>query len=150
MILDDQVRPELVRQTGLPTLKVVCSGTPPPNPAELLGSARMLRIVHELSTMADIVVLDTPPVNPVTDAALLAARFNCTILVIEAGRTSRAAVQRAAATVQKVGGTIVGTVLNKARMAHEAYYEYDDDLADGTSRPFEAAAAPSPSAERVA
>jgi non-specific protein-tyrosine kinase len=138
MILDDQVRPELIHDTVLPTLKVVCCGTPPPNPSELLGSGRMLRITHELSGLADILVFDTPPVNAVTDAVVLAARFDATILVIEAGRTSRAAVQRAQQMIQKVGGTIVGVVLNKARTTGDVHeYGYATPPADSKNRPAE-------------
>ncbi len=135
MILDDQVSPELIHETELPNLRVICCGTPPPNPSELLGSGRMLRITHELCGMADILVFDTPPVNAVTDAVVLAARFDATILVIETGRTSRAAVQRAQQTIQKVGGTIVGAVLNKARPTGNVYdYDYATRPADRKNR----------------
>jgi capsular exopolysaccharide synthesis family protein len=145
MILDDQVRPELIHDTALPTLRVICCGTPPPNPSELLGSGRMLRITHELSGLADILVFDTPPVNAVTDAVVLAARFDATILVIEAGRTSRAAVQRAQQTIHKVGGTIVGVVLNKARTTGDVHeYGYAPPPADAKNRAGEPAAAEKP------
>jgi len=145
MILDDQVRPELIHETAVPTLRVICCGTPPPNPSELLGSGRMLRITHELSGIADILVFDTPPVNAVTDAVVLAARFDATILVIETGRTSRASVQRAQETIQKVGGTIVGVVLNKARPTGDVYaYDYATRPADLRNRPGEPAPAEAP------
>jgi capsular exopolysaccharide synthesis family protein len=133
MILDDRVYPEFVHQTALPNLKVICGGTPPPNPSELLGSKRLLRIVHDLATEADILVFDTPPINAVTDAALLAARFDATILVIEAGRTSRAAVQRAKDTIQAVGGSLAGAVLNKVKLPQETYY-YDYESVGAKSR----------------
>jgi Mrp family chromosome partitioning ATPase len=105
----------------------------------------MLRITHELSGLADILVFDTPPVNAVTDAVVLAARFDATILVIEAGRTSRAAVQRAQQTIQKVGGTIVGVVLNKARTTGDVHeYGYAPPPADAKNRAGEPAAAEKP------
>jgi capsular exopolysaccharide synthesis family protein len=121
MILDDRVYPEFVHQTALPNLKVIYGGTPPPNPSELLGSKRLLRIVHELATESDILVFDTPPINAVTDAALLAARFDATILVIEAGRTSRAAVQRAKDTIQAVGGSLAGADRANASQCRRAF-----------------------------
>ncbi len=124
MILDDRVHPEFIHQTELPTLQLICSGNLPPNPSELLGSQRMLRLIHELSTEADVLVFDTPPLNAVTDAALLAARLDATVLIVEAGRTPRPVVQRAKETIEKVGGSLVGVVLNKVKYGKELYY-YD-------------------------
>jgi non-specific protein-tyrosine kinase len=125
MILDNVIDPADILDTQLPTLKVILSGTQPPNPSELLGSQRMLRIVHELCAKADVVVFDTPPLNAVTDAALLAARLDATILVIEAGRTHRSAVLLAKEAIEKVGGSLAGVVLNKTRwLAQRNYYGY--------------------------
>jgi non-specific protein-tyrosine kinase len=150
MILDGQVHPEFIQETALPTLKVICSGTPPPNPSELLGSRRMLQIVQQLSARTDILVFDTPPVNVVTDAALLAARFDATILVVEQGRTNRTAVQRARASIERVGGTIVGAVLNKARLTGTAYYYYEYRAAKGQEPTAERAAAGTPQTDQAA
>ncbi len=139
MILGDTVDGEFVRETELPTLKVIFSGTPPPNPSELLGSQRMLRIVHELSLKADVIVFDTPPLNAVTDAVLLAARLDATILVVEAGHTPRVAILRAKEAIEKVGASVAGVVLNKTRWRGERYY-YGYHLA-GKAYPVNAAIA---------
>lgn len=125
MILAGEVLPELVRSTDVPGLRFVCSGTPPPNPSELLGSERMMRITESLLESSDILVFDTPPLNAVTDAAPLASRADATILVVEAGRTTRQMAAKAKDAVERVGGKIAGVVLNKVKARSDAvYYGY--------------------------
>ncbi len=101
-------------------LRIVTSGTPPPNPAELLASPRMREIFAQLVKSADVVVIDSPPVNVVTDAAILAGHVDGTLLVIDAGRTSRKAVRQSCEALTKVGTRLVGSAVNRARTVRAA------------------------------
>lgn len=134
MILAGEIQPDLIRTTELSGLRFVCSGTPPPNPSELLGSDRMVRITEDLVRSCDIVVFDTPPLNAVTDAAPLASRADATILVIEAGRTTRQTAAKAKDALDRVGAKIAGVVLNKVKSEGETYY-YGYHAADQQEAP---------------
>ena len=105
-------------------LRLLPSGVLPPNPSELLTSARMQRLVAQLREMADYVIFDTPPVLAVTDAIVLAARMDGTILVTLAGRTRSEALRMAAQTLKQANARLFGVVLNKAkiRSGDDDYY----------------------------
>jgi non-specific protein-tyrosine kinase len=78
-----------LQDTGVDNLQLLTSGPPPPNPADLVGSARMETIIEALKKKADFVLFDAPPVTAVTDAALLASKLDGTLLVLRAGGTRR-------------------------------------------------------------
>ena len=103
------------------------SGVLPPNPSELLTSARMLRVIDALRKMADYVIFDTPPVLAVTDAIVLAARTDGTILVAQAHRTRTESLREAAELIQQANGRVAGVVLNRVKKSREAYYYYRDE-----------------------
>jgi capsular exopolysaccharide synthesis family protein len=84
-----------LKDVGIPNLQVITSGPLPPNPAELLGSQRMLDVIEALKSRADIVLFDAPPVIAVTDAAVLGTRVDGVLLVINAGHTRREHAKRA-------------------------------------------------------
>ncbi|PRY63206.1 capsular exopolysaccharide synthesis family protein [Knoellia remsis] len=92
---------------------VIAGGQVPPNPSELLGSARMRQLLQEL-TRDHFVILDAPPLLPVTDAALLSGAADGTILVFAVGKTHKDQVEACAKMIQQVGGRILGIVLNMA------------------------------------
>lgn len=113
LVRNDSVQIEDVAQaTEAPNLMVITTGTMPANPAELLGSRRMQAIVERLKGSADIVIFDTPPVTAVTDAALMAAKAEATIVVIQSHRSSRRVVAQGLEALTKVNARIVGAVLN--------------------------------------
>jgi capsular exopolysaccharide synthesis family protein len=97
------------------TLKVITSGPLPPNPAELLGSHRMRDLLGVLRADADMVIVDSPPLQVVTDAAVVAAQVDGTLLVIDSDRTSRSAVRDAWESLQLVDARLLGAVLNRAQ-----------------------------------
>lgn len=78
---------DAIRRTRIPNLSIIVAGPTPPNPSELLGSERMADLINTVSDMVDIVILDTPPALPVTDAAVLAPHTDGVILVVRAGQT---------------------------------------------------------------
>ena len=101
-----------LQATAVPGLSVLTSGPTPPNPAELLGSARMDSILEELMRRADIVLLDSPPVVAVTDAAVLSAKVDGCLLVVGAGIAKRDQVKKARAALEAVHANVIGVVVN--------------------------------------
>ena len=108
----------------IPGLYVLPSGRIPPNPSEMLGSEAMKSIISLLSTDY-IVVIDAPPLLPVTDAAVLSTRVDGVVLVATAGRTRREDVSAARDMIDQVNGRLLGTVLNMVPPRDTANgYEY--------------------------
>lgn len=129
MVRSDEIRFEQVaNQTEVPGLLIVTSGTPPANPAELLGSQRMQRVLQRLQESAEIVVIDTAPVGAVTDAAVLAAEADATIFLIQARRTSERVATRGREALEKVHAHVIGVVLNDVHVRSgdaTTYYSSD-------------------------
>ena len=94
------------------SLAVLTSGRVPPNPAELLQSQSTIDLLAHLRELADVVVIDAPPLLPVTDAALLTQHADGALVVIRHGKTKRDELTRAVASLERVGGRVLGTVLN--------------------------------------
>ncbi len=113
-----------LQATSVPNLRVMTSGPLPPNPADLLASARMKALLEQVAADADLVLLDAPPVITVTDAALLAAKVDGVLLVISAGHTKRDHAQRAKDLLAKVNARLVGAVLTNAAVDASAYGVY--------------------------
>jgi len=106
---------------------MIASGPTPPNPAELLSSERMKRLLAQLSERYDHIVIDSPPLGSVTDGVILSTMVNGVILVVHGGKNSRQAVQRACHELSAVGARIFGIVLNNVdlrREGHDDYYYY--------------------------
>jgi non-specific protein-tyrosine kinase len=94
-------------------LRILPSGPIPPNPSELLGSVRMTELVERLKQDADIVVIDSPPLLPVTDAAILSRASDGAILVVRHGQTRREQLVRATDQLRAVEARLLGSVLNR-------------------------------------
>jgi len=97
---------------GQDRLLVLASGPLPPNPAELLSSSRTADLLRNLASQADIVLIDSPPVLPVTDALILSQRVDTTVIVSSVGMTTRKAAARAVEMLHQVNAPLVGAVLN--------------------------------------
>ena len=106
----------------VPTLWVLPAGPTPPNPAQLLSSAAMESLLRDLRKRFKFVVIDSPPVLPVTDAMILSTLVDGVIFVVESGATVRGAVTRARKILHNVGANVLGIVLNKVDMRHAGYY----------------------------
>jgi Mrp family chromosome partitioning ATPase len=110
--------------TDVPNLSLLTAGVIPPNPAELLASKQVPGVLTQLAEGHDLVVIDTPPVDAVTDALGLAAVADATIIVIKAGGSVRRA-QTTIDALRLVGANVVGVVINRAKdKAGEGYYYY--------------------------
>jgi receptor protein-tyrosine kinase len=110
---------------GVPNLWLLTSGPTPPNPSELLGSGRMRELMAKLRNYFTYMVVDTPPVNAVTDASILAAAANGTLLVVEHGRTTFPNLNHAKQMLDRVGARTLGVVMNKVRPSAGSYaYAY--------------------------
>jgi capsular exopolysaccharide synthesis family protein len=104
------------------TLDFLASGIRPPNPAELLSSAAMDRFVAEVKERYDTVVFDAPPLNLVTDAALIGTRADGLVLVARAGVTQEESLAFAIDQIGRVRAPLLGTVLNGVDQRRQAYY----------------------------
>ena len=129
------------QDTGVENLRVIASGTSPPNPADLLGSGQMKQFIQTLREEADVILFDTPPALAVTDAAVLAAQVDGIVLVVNAGQTRRTMLKRAVEELQRSGTPVLGVVINRmtARTGGSYYYDYyrryyasDDGESDDT------------------
>jgi non-specific protein-tyrosine kinase len=105
-------------------LAVLQAGELPPNPAEILGSQRMRDLLGELTQQVDVVLVDSSPVLPVTDAAVLAQGVDGVLLVVDAGETRRGAARRAVESLRQVGGNLIGVILNAVPTHRGGYYYY--------------------------
>jgi capsular exopolysaccharide synthesis family protein len=130
---------DVTQPWGPAGLDVLASGFVPPNPSELLGSAHMGDLLRELAEKYDTVLIDAPPLLPVTDAAVLAGRADGALLIVRRGKTSQSQVRTAAQALDAVDARLLGTVLNmvptKGRSGYYYYhYGYGQRSASGTRR----------------
>ena len=105
-------------------LILLTSGKIPPNPSEMLSSKAMKSLLEGLKEKFDYVILDTPPVQAVTDSQILSTKADGTILVVRSENTKRDAVHSAINLLKKVNANIIGTVLNGVDVSRNKYYYY--------------------------
>lgn len=97
-------------------LSIICTGTIPPNPSELLSSARMRKFVMESYNHYDYVIIDTPPINTVADAQIVATFVDGIVLIAKAGSTMSDELGAAIESIEQAGGNLCGVVLNNLNM----------------------------------
>ena len=115
---------DMLVDTSVDTLRILTTGTSPPNPSEVLGSTAMDRIIEQLSNLTDVIIFDTPPLAAVTDATVLAALVDGVVLVVEERRTPIQSIKRSIETLAGVGVEPMGVVLNKSNSADQEVYPY--------------------------
>lgn len=108
-------------------LTILTAGKIPPNPSEMLGSKAMSNLIEELKKDFDYIILDTPPVQAVTDSQILSTKADGTILVVRAERTKKDSVQNSINLLKKVNANIIGTVLNGVDNNRNKYFYYYGD-----------------------
>ncbi len=120
---------EVIQQTDIENLFLLPAGRRAPNPAELLSSSDLGKLIEQLLKKFDRIVIDSAPVNAVSDTLVLAPHAHKTILVIRAGKTHRKAIERGLLLLRKSGAKLAGFVLNRlptGRAASYYYYYYGD------------------------
>jgi capsular exopolysaccharide synthesis family protein len=121
-LIGDGQAASLIRRTRVPGLHLLTSGTLPPNPSELLHSRRFKKFLLQLGKYYDWVVLDSPPVMPVTDAIVLADVASGVIFVTAAETTPLPAARSAIEQLRRAPAPLLGAVLNRADLKRRSYY----------------------------
>lgn len=114
----------LIVQDSESSLNLLPSGAIPPNPAELLGSEQMRRLISTLESTFDHIIIDSPPVGSFTDAVLASTIVDGVLLVVHSGKTSRSIARRTRQILQDVGAKVFGVVLNNVNLREHDYYYY--------------------------
>jgi protein-tyrosine kinase len=110
--------------SGVPNLSLLFSGSLPPNPSELLGSKRMHQLVEHLHKAYDVVIIDAPPLLPVTDALVLSALTDGVLMVIDYGGTRIGGAVQGKTQLDQSGARILGVVMNKIPTGRRGYSYY--------------------------
>jgi capsular exopolysaccharide synthesis family protein len=122
--MDEEGMIAMVGRDKATGLNVLVSGPIPPNPAELLGSDQMRKLIATLQTRFTHVVVDSPPVSSFTDGVLISTMVDGVLLVVHGGKSSRHIVRRSKQLLQDVGAKIFGVVLNNTPVQSHDYYFY--------------------------
>lgn len=115
---------QAVYQTDEENLYILPCGPIPPNPAELLASKAMDELVEQMYSEFDIVLFDSPPILAVTDAQILAARCDGTILVVRSAKSDKDEIRKAKELLDSVNAHLLGAVLNRKKLKKQQYYSY--------------------------
>ncbi|MEE8134300.1 MAG: polysaccharide biosynthesis tyrosine autokinase [Gemmatimonadales bacterium] len=127
VLVGDAKLVEVIRLDLADNLDVVPAGKIPPNPSELLGSDAMRGVLDDLRKDYEYIIMDSPPVLPVTDAVIAAASSDATVIVLRSGETEEVAALRAFEQLDRVKARVAGVVLNGLTPRfdhHYAYYTY--------------------------
>jgi len=111
-------------KTSEENLFLLPSGPLPPNPAELLDSRRMSFLLSFLKRRFDVLIIDTPPILPASDALILAPQTDGVALIVMAGMTNRELVKKVIEKLQMAKANVIGVVLNRVDFKREGYYKY--------------------------
>ena len=107
-------------------LTIITAGKIPPNPSEMLASRAMTAFIEEMKNEFKYIILDTPPLQAVTDAQVLSTKADGVLLVVKAGSTKKEMVLNSVDLIKKVHGKVIGTVLNGVENKKNNYYYYGE------------------------
>ena len=107
-------------------LTIITAGKIPPNPSEMLASRAMTAFIEEMKKEFKYIILDTPPLQAVTDAQVLSTKADGVLLVVKAGSTKKELVLNSVDLIKKVHGKVIGTVLNGVENKKNSYYYYGE------------------------
>ena len=107
-------------------LTIITAGKIPPNPSEMLASRAMTAFIKEMKNEFKYIILDTPPLQAVTDAQVLSTKADGVLLVVRAGSTKKELVSNSVDLINKVHGKVIGTVLNGVENKRNNYYYYGE------------------------
>lgn len=114
----------IMSMPGLDNLHIITSGGIPPNPSELLNSPRFGQLIEEAKKEYDIVLVDSPPILPVTDAAIIGRQVDWSILIYQVGKVPRNALRRAKLHLSNVGANVLGIAMNDVKAEIGGYSPY--------------------------
>ena len=136
LVLSDEITIDrYLTTTEFDNLRILPSGLPPHNPAEVIASERMGQVLALLLAEADIVIIDSPPVLAVTDPALLAARIDGTLIVVDARHTSSRHLRVSRDALQRVGARVLGVAINRLSGGDVAGRMYPYQAQSSNGRP---------------
>lgn len=115
---------EAIRKDMYPNLDVLFSGEIPPNPSELLGSEKMQELIDEMSKRYDYILVDTPPVNVVSDACIAANLLDGVLILVRKDRSRKDDIKRAVDSLRLTGAKPLGFVLNGVLLENRKKYGY--------------------------
>ncbi len=141
---------EVLQETKFPRLTVLAAGPTPPNPSELLGSQAARKLLADLRSQFDYVVVDSAPLLAVTDGAILAAAADGALIMAKYGETKREQLAHAVGTLKDVGASLLGTVLTMVPLRGTGTYSYSysySSYGDGHAKHSSAEQSPQPELE---
>ncbi len=106
---------------------LVASGPLPPNPAELLASRRAVEVIEDLDNRCDLLLIDSPPVLPVTDALVISGLVDAVLVVANSGTSTKRGIRRTTELLRQVDAPLIGAILNGVQSKHEYGYVYGDN-----------------------
>ena len=115
---------DALQDGGTKGLRLLSAGALPPNPAELLNSPAMEALLREMENMADLILIDTPPLLATSDSQLLSAKMDGVVFVMQVGSTPRSGTLRAQELLKQANANLIGVVFNKVKTGKNAGYEY--------------------------
>ena len=115
---------EAIRKEVFPNMDVLLSGDIPPNPSELLGSERMIELLNSLRKQYDYILVDTPPINIVSDVCVVANQLDGVLLLARQGRTRKESLKRAVNHLNLTGAKLLGTIFNGVPEDIRTTYSY--------------------------
>ena len=118
---------DLIYKTHTEGLYLITSGPVPPNPADILASKRMDSLKEEMEEMFDLIIFDTPPVLPVTDAQIMASKTDGTIFVIPQSDVTKEDALKAKELLEMAEANVIGAVVNRGEKTNGSYYYYAEE-----------------------
>ncbi len=113
-----------ILKTGIENLLLLPSGSLPPDPTELLGSKRLSFLISYLKKRFDVLVFDSPPILPASDALVLSPQLDGVLLLVKAGKVNREMAKKAVEQLRIAKANLIGVVLNQVDFKREGYYSY--------------------------
>lgn len=115
---------DVISQTSVENLHIIPAGQVPPNPTTLLQNTLFSAMIEKVRNIYDFVIIDTPPIGLVVDAAVIAQRTDASLLITESGAISRRFVKKAVEQMQQSGVPFLGVILNKVDTTKDRYGSY--------------------------
>lgn len=118
---------DMIYKTHTEGLYLITSGPIPPNPADLLSSKRMTELIKEMEDMFDLVIIDMPPILPVTDAQVMGSKVDGAVFVIPQGRVTKEEALKAKELLELADVNVIGAVMNQVEKSNGSYYYYAEE-----------------------